>query len=1127
MFLRYGRLYPLCFLCLSLCVIAHLSINTYAVVTAQAEPAFVRRVRNLETAPLGILNPAGLVFSPKGRNFQVITSRQATATTTDLVQLTPVERILGSRRLAARIDDPINVTFDGNRNRLLVLRKNANQLFVVQADDSGMLDPQSLRTVKIRALGLQNPQGMTVDPATGILYMLDAVGPRLLQVTPDTSGNFETAGATTVDLAGAKLVNPRGLAWHPGSGHLYVASPGNQTLVEVTPAGQVVSTRDLSAVGLSNPQALVFAPTGDLTDDPAALSLYMADAGQPTAAQSTDDPALAETGCTTAEACPNTLYLPLVIGGEALAVGTDEATTEEMRASAVPANAGTIVELSLTAPRAAAASTFATALVRAVDLAALTPPIPDPSGLAYLASSNTLLISDGEVDETVAGITHFQGANVWELGLNGAVKRTANLSKVAPTVVRMTNEPTGTAWNPNNGHYYISDDDARRIYDLNPGGDGLIGTADDTWTFFDTLAVGNSDPEGVTFDPVNNQIIVADGLNIEIYRYSTNGAFLGQFDVAQYGVLDPESVEYNPGSGTLFVLSNHTSRIIIETTLTGTLLNTFDISAAAAYTPAGLAYAPASDGSGLRRFYVVDRRIDNDVDPNIVDGKLYELTAPQPTANAAPAVNAGLDQTITFPNAAILDATVTDDGLPSPPTLTTNWSQISGPGTVTFGNATSVDTTVAFSAIGVYTLRLTANDGALRSSDDILITVTSSTAVNTAPMVNAGVDQTITFPNAANLDATVTDDGLPSPPTLTTSWSKFSGPGTVTFGNANTVDTTATFSTAGVYTLRLIASDGALSVSDDVVITVNSATTVNTAPGVNAGPDLVINLPTVATLDATVTDDGLPTPPTLLTTWNKISGPGTVTFGNANAVDTTAAFSIAGVYTLRLSASDGALSSSDDVIITTTSDVIFADGFETGTLAAWSASTNGGNLSVTTAAALAGSTRGLRVAVTSNTATYLTDLTPASETRYRARFYFDPNTISMSGGNAHYIFYGDSGTSTVAVYIEFSRSGGQYQLRAGILNDSTTYSVTPWSTITDAPHSVEIDWRRSTAARANNGGLTFWIDGVQKANLTGIDNDTRRIDGVRLGAVAGIDSGTRGFYYFDAFVSSRQTYIGP
>ena len=50
--------------------------------------------------------------------------------------------------------------------------------------------------------------------------------------------------------------------------------------------------------------------------------------------------------------------------------------------------------------------------------------------------------------------------------------------------------------------------------------------------------------------------------------------------------------------------------------------------------PAGLAYAPASNGSGAMRFYVVDRGKDNNSDPNIIDGKLVELTAPSGGAAA-------------------------------------------------------------------------------------------------------------------------------------------------------------------------------------------------------------------------------------------------------------------------------------------------------------------------------------------------------------------------------------------------------------------------------------------------------------------------------------------------------------
>jgi parallel beta-helix repeat protein len=95
---------------------------------------------------------------------------------------------------------------------------------------------------------------------------------------------------------------------------------------------------------------------------------------------------------------------------------------------------------------------------------------------------------------------------------------------------------------------------------------------------------------------------------------------------------------------------------------------------------------------------------------------------------------------------------------------------------------------------------------------------------NNPPLAGAGVDQTITLPATASLSGSASDDGLPNPPaTLTKTWSKVSGPGTVTFGNANALSTNATFSVAGVYVLRLTASDSVLQATDDVTVTVNAA----------------------------------------------------------------------------------------------------------------------------------------------------------------------------------------------------------------------------------------------------------------------------------------------------------------
>jgi len=108
---------------------------------------------------------------------------------------------------------------------------------------------------------------------------------------------------------------------------------------------------------------------------------------------------------------------------------------------------------------------------------------------------------------------------------------------------------------------------------------------------------------------------------------------------------------------------------------------------------------------------------------------------PLPVFNLPPVVNAGLDQVITLPSSANLTGVAIDDGQPNPPgVLTTTWSAVSGPGTVSFSNARALNSAATFSASGAYVLRLTVSDGALAVSDDVAVTV------NPAPLVENKID---------------------------------------------------------------------------------------------------------------------------------------------------------------------------------------------------------------------------------------------------------------------------------------------------------------------------------------------------------------------------------------------------
>lgn len=212
--------------------------------------------------------------------------------------------------------------------------------------------------------------------------------------------------------------------------------------------------------------------------------------------------------------------------------------------------------------------------------------------------------------------------------------------------------------------------------------------------------------------------------------------------------------------------------------------------------------------------------------------------------NTAPMVSAGQGQLVYLPNGATLNGAVQDDGIPAGATITTTWSLVSGPGSVTFGNASATNTTVTFSTAGNYTLRLTASDTELVNSAQVTFAVRNP-AVNVAPVVNAGRDKTIGLTNVVTLCGSVSDDGLPQGAPLSIAWSVVSGPGTVTFDNASLTNSRATFSALGTYVLRLTASDTALSAFDDVSITVYPE---NNPPVVNAGADQTILVPDPALL---------------------------------------------------------------------------------------------------------------------------------------------------------------------------------------------------------------------------------------------------------------------------------------
>jgi DNA-binding beta-propeller fold protein YncE len=281
--------------------------------------------------------------------------------------------------------------------------------------------------------------------------------------------------------------------------------------------------------------------------------------------------------------------------------------------------AGALVALLAGGSGDALAARVSSSLVNEISTSHWSPASPDPSGIAYDSRAHRLIVVDGEVEE----MSIFRNANYYEATLSGELVRTAD-------TMGFTHEPVGVAVDPGR-RTFISDDDLDVVFELPRGPDGRFGSIEPRRSF-STTAFGSNDPEGVSYDRMGNRLFIADGSGSEIYELSpVDGVFgngndrVRHFDTKALGVGDPETVEFNPASGTLYVIGVSGDKIV-EVTAAGAGVSEIDTSYLPLAKPAGLAYAPSSRNATLKSFYIADRKVDNDGYPDENDGTIYEVT---------------------------------------------------------------------------------------------------------------------------------------------------------------------------------------------------------------------------------------------------------------------------------------------------------------------------------------------------------------------------------------------------------------------------------------------------------------------------------------------------------------------
>lgn len=187
-------------------------------------------------------------------------------------------------------------------------------------------------------------------------------------------------------------------------------------------------------------------------------------------------------------------------------------------------------------------------------------------------------------------------------------------------------------------------------------------------------------------------------------------------------------------------------------------------------------------------------------------------TAPQITSTPITQASAGTiyNYAITATDADGHALAISSTELPAWLTLTD-----AGNGTATLGG------TVPFTGLQSHPVTLTVSDGLASSVQSFTITLNLAPVITMASPASGFVkltDRNLTL----ELEATIADDALPVGSTVTTAWSLVSGPGSVNFGTPSATNTSAKFTAAGWYILRLTASDGASSATRDISVFVEA-----------------------------------------------------------------------------------------------------------------------------------------------------------------------------------------------------------------------------------------------------------------------------------------------------------------
>ncbi|NOQ90006.1 MAG: hypothetical protein GQ549_03570, partial [Gammaproteobacteria bacterium] len=266
------------------------------------------------------------------------------------------------------------------------------------------------------------------------------------------------------------------------------------------------------------------------------------------------------------------------------------------------------------------------------------------------------------------------------------------------------------------------------------------------------------------------------------------------------------------------------------------------------------------------------------------------------------------DQTALAGNTVTLDGSGSTDA--DSDALSFSWSLTSIPAgsTAVLFDPAAVNPSFDIDLPGEYVAQLIVNDGMVASTPDTVNISTSNS--NSAPVADAGVDQSVFVGNTVTLDGSGSTDA--DSDALSFSWSLTSIPAgsTAALSDPAAVNPSFDIDVPGEYVAQLIVNDGMVASTPDTV----NISTINSAPVADAGVDQTALEGNTVILDGSGSSDA--DGDALTFRWSLTSVPpgSTASLSDPAAVKPSLVVDVPGTYVVQLIVNDGQVDSAPAVV---------------------------------------------------------------------------------------------------------------------------------------------------------------------------------------------------------------------